>query len=222
VRNWTLWLALFKKVGRVMATTPDRRVRRTRKALQDALIGLMTEKGYEAVTVQDIIERADVGRSTFYMHYTDKDELLRDNFARLRSLVEQPAPLEPANRRRLLRFSLPLFRHVHAERSLARALFGRPGGGPVLRQVEQMLADIVRAELAELFATDPPSRAPEDAVLRYVVGAYLALLNWWLDVEPVLSPEEADRIFQTLVAPGIRTVTRPGVTHARPARAAPL
>jgi AcrR family transcriptional regulator len=191
-----------------MASTPDRRVRRTRKAIQDALISLMTEKGYEAVTVQDIIDRADVGRSTFYMHYTDKDDLLRDNFAVLRSLVEQPVPLEAANRRRLLRFSLPLFRHIHAERRLARALFGRPGGGPVVRQVEEVLTDIVRTELAELFATDPPSRAPEDAVVRYVVGAYLALLDWWLDAEPVLSPEEADRIFQTLAAPGIRTVIR--------------
>jgi AcrR family transcriptional regulator len=191
-----------------MASTPDRRVRRTRKAIQDALISLMTEKRYEAVTVQDIIDRADVGRSTFYMHYTDKDDLLRDNFAVLRSLVEQPVPLEAANRRRLLRFSLPLFRHIHAERRLARALFGRPGGGPVVRQVEEVLTDIVRTELAELFATDPPSRAPEDAVVRYVVGAYLALLDWWLDAEPVLSPEEADRIFQTLAAPGIRTVIR--------------
>jgi len=44
--------------------------------------------------------------------------------------------------------------------------------------------------------------------VRYVVGAYLALLNWWLDADPVVSPEEADRIFQSLVAPGIRAVTR--------------
>jgi AcrR family transcriptional regulator len=192
-----------------MASTPDRRVRRTRKALQDALISLMSEKGYEAVTVQDIIDRADVGRSTFYTHYTDKDDLLRDNFAGLRSIVARPGPLESTNRRRLLRFSLPLFRHVHAQRRLARALFGRPGGGPVVRQVEQLLADVVRSELAELFATDPPTRAPEDAVVRYVVGAYLAVLTWWLDTDPLRSPEDADRIFQSLVAPGIRAVTRP-------------
>jgi AcrR family transcriptional regulator len=60
-----------------MTTTPDRRVRRTRQALQDALFTLMTEKGYDAVTVQDTIDRADVGRSTFHSHYADKDELLQ-------------------------------------------------------------------------------------------------------------------------------------------------
>jgi AcrR family transcriptional regulator len=191
-----------------MATLPDRRVRRTRKALQDALVALMTEKGYEAVTVQDIIDRADVGRSTFYTHYTDKDELLRDNFAGLRSLVEQPAAAEPANRRRLLRFSLPLFRHVYAEQRLARALFGRPSGAPVLRQVEQMLTDVIRAELTTLFADGVPVRAPQEAVVRYVLGAYLSLMNWWLSNDAVLSPEEMDGIFQLLVAPGIRAVAR--------------
>jgi Periplasmic binding protein/Bacterial regulatory proteins, tetR family len=76
-------------------------------------------KDYRAITVQDIIDRADVGRSTFYSHYTRKDELLRDNFAPLRSIIERPAPSEPT-RRRLMRFSLPLFRHVSEQQRLAR------------------------------------------------------------------------------------------------------
>jgi AcrR family transcriptional regulator len=191
-----------------MATAPDRRVRRTRTALQEALITLMSEKGYEAVTVQDIIDRADVGRSTFYTHYTDKDDLLRDNIAGLRALVERPEPAEPANRRRLLRFSLPFFRHVHVQRRLARALFGGDGGGSVLRQVEGLLGDVVRAELAPLFPADAPTRVPPEAVVQYVVGALWSLLNWWLTTDTPTSPEDADRIFQMLVTPGIRAATR--------------
>jgi AcrR family transcriptional regulator len=191
-----------------MATAPDRRVRRTRKALQDALVALMTEKGYEAVTVHDIIDRADVGRSTFYTHYTDKDDLLRDNFAGLRSIIEQTAPADPATRRRLLRFSLPLYRHVYEQQRLARALLAGAGGGPVLRQVERVLADVVRAELAELFVAGAPARAPQEAVVQYVVGAYLSLLNWWLTTDTAISPEDVDRIFQLLVTPGVRAVTR--------------
>jgi AcrR family transcriptional regulator len=192
-----------------MATAPDRRVRRTRKALQEALITLMSDKGYEAVTVQDIIDRADVGRSTFYTHYTDKDDLLRDNFAGLRALVEQPAPADVANRRRLLRFSLPFLRHVHVQRRLARALFGgEAGGGPVLRQVEGLLADVVRTELAELFAAGESARVPPEAVVQYVVGAYRSLLTWWLTTGTAMSPEDIDRIFQMLVTPGVRAATR--------------
>ena len=66
------------------AKTPDRRVQRTRKLLQDALIALVLEKGYEAVTIQDIIDRANVGRSTFYAHFLDKQHLFLSGFEQLR------------------------------------------------------------------------------------------------------------------------------------------
>ena len=192
-----------------MSPRPDRRPERTRKSLRNALILLMTEKPYESITVEDIINRADVGRSTFYTHYRDKDALLMDNLAGLRSILEHPALVEPATRRRLMRFSLPLFRHVHDEQRLARALFGSTGGGAVLRQVEQILAGVIRGELADLFGADPPPRMPEGAILAYVVGAYLSLLTWWVNTEAPISPEQMDRIFQTLVTPSIRAATTP-------------
>jgi len=67
----------------------DRRVRRTRTLLQDALIALILEKGYEAVTVQDIIDRADVGRSTFYAHFLDKQQLLLSRVEELHAFLAQ-------------------------------------------------------------------------------------------------------------------------------------
>jgi AcrR family transcriptional regulator len=192
-----------------MAPRPDRRPERTRRSLRNALIELMTEKPYESITVEDVINRADVGRSTFYNHYTDKDALLTDNLAGLRSILEQAAPAEPATRRRVVRFSLPMFRHVHDERRLARALFGNAAGGAVLRGVEQLLAEVIRGELADVFSADPPPRAPEDAVVAYLVGAYLYVLSWWVNTDTSVSPEQVDRIFQTLVTPGLRAVTAP-------------
>ena len=69
-----------QKSGGSAAGVPDRRVRRTRKLLQDAFISLVIEKGYEKTTIQDILDRADVGRSTFYVHYRDKEALLTANF----------------------------------------------------------------------------------------------------------------------------------------------
>src|SRR3954469_23951916 len=62
--------------GLVVETQQDRRVRRTRRLLREALLALVLEKGYEAVTVQDVLDRADVGRATFYAHFRDKDDLL--------------------------------------------------------------------------------------------------------------------------------------------------
>ena len=73
---------------RVGEARPDRRVARSRRALKEALTDLILERGYESVTVQDVIDRADVGRSTFYAHFLDKDDLLMAILADL----EMPAP----------------------------------------------------------------------------------------------------------------------------------
>src|SRR5258707_7199093 len=72
-------------------TKMDRRVQKTRQALQNALIELILEKGYEAVVIQDILDRANVGRSTFYAHYQDKEDLLMSRFARLQAAFEEHA-----------------------------------------------------------------------------------------------------------------------------------
>ena len=79
----------------------------------------------------------------------------------------------------------------------------------MLRQVEQILAGVIRGELADLFGADPPPRVPEGAILAYLVGAYLSLLTWWVNTEAPISPEQMDRIFQTLVTPSIRAATTP-------------
>jgi AcrR family transcriptional regulator len=105
----------------------DRRVRRTRRALHDALLTLMTEKSYDAVTVQDIIDRADVGRSTFYSHFTDKRDLLDSGFedlnpaARSTSCSLSQRLAQPAARggEGMLCFCLPLLQHAHSHRRLA-------------------------------------------------------------------------------------------------------
>jgi len=75
--------------------TTDRRVRRTRQLLRDALMELTLERGYDRVTVQDILDKADVGRSTFYAHYRDKDDLLVSEFEALHpSLSVRPGSLD--------------------------------------------------------------------------------------------------------------------------------
>jgi AcrR family transcriptional regulator len=189
--------------GETMVTV-DRRVRRTRAALREALLSLMAEKEYDAVTVQDIIDRADVGRSTFYGHYTDKDDLLHDGLAELRSIVESPDPVAAPGRRRLFGFSLPMLAHVYSHRSIALALFASPRRGRVLDEMQQVVAHGVRDELSAL---GPPG-LPLDAIVSAVVGAYLSLVTWWLRDAPALGPDEVDRMFHALVAPGVRAALR--------------
>src|SRR5215467_5251306 len=81
VRYWTFVIDLFSKTWRISV---DRRIQRTRDVLHQALISLMIEKGYEVITVQDIIDRANVGRSTFYAHYVSKQDLLRAGLKHLK------------------------------------------------------------------------------------------------------------------------------------------
>src|SRR5258705_11885340 len=78
---------IVRKSGDSATEAPDRRVRRTRKLLHDAFISLVIEKGYEKTTIQDILDRADVGRSSFYVHYRNKEALLTANFD---AMHEQP------------------------------------------------------------------------------------------------------------------------------------
>src|SRR5690349_18531587 len=85
VRNRTVGATLTGNEAAMAGNGLDRRVRRTREAIHQALMALMLEKGYDAVTVSEIIERADIGRSTFYAHYTDKRDVL---FASLDGLAD--------------------------------------------------------------------------------------------------------------------------------------
>jgi AcrR family transcriptional regulator len=172
----------------------------------------MTTKGYEATTVQDVIDRADVGRSTFYAHYSDKSDLLHDALSQLRTLLATPTPPGPANRRRPLRFSLELFRHVHDQRDLLRAMLFGPGAGPVLTGIEEIVAGLARTELETLLSPDVPPRVPVALITRTVVAAVTATLRWWVDDDMTASPEQVDAWLQTLVAPGLRAALPPVIT----------
>src|SRR5215204_4599905 len=108
-----------------MTPKDDRRSRRTRQLLGDALVELMLEKHFESITVQDILDRADVGRSTFYAHYTDKESLLMSEIEHVIHDLEEYAT-EAGNAHHGLLPSLGLFRHVKEQRRLMQAfVWGR-------------------------------------------------------------------------------------------------
>ena len=109
----------------------DRRVSRTRTLLQQAHVQVILKKGYEAMTIQDICDVANVGRSTFYAHYRSKDDLRRASFEHLRRLLtDRQADTFRAGdaRDRRLGFRLALFEHARDHLHLYRALLGTRGG----------------------------------------------------------------------------------------------
>ncbi|WP_307845376.1 TetR/AcrR family transcriptional regulator [Planomonospora sp. ID67723] len=180
----------------------DRRVRRTREAIRKALVALIVERGYDAVTVTDVIARADVGRSTFYAHFTDKRDVLAANLEELAGFLRASSAAGPD---RLFAFSLPMFEHIDEQRDLVRALLGRRGGGAVVPYIEQVLATIVREELLSRL---PAGAAPSDLdlVVACVVGAFMALLARHADGEISTTPRQLDAAFHAVVAPGVQAI----------------
>jgi AcrR family transcriptional regulator len=154
---------------------PDRRVRKTRKALRDALIELILEEGYAAVTVQDIAARADVGRTTFYAHFVDKDDLLMSGLED----VHGPLGAEPLFGSSLSLVARQVLEHARREPALYRAVFGYHGAGPLRARMGAQVSEFVRRDLADRFPDADPIKVT--MVARTTAEGFLGLVAWWLD-----------------------------------------
>ena len=185
----------------------DRRIIRTRGVLQHALTCLILKKDYEAITIQDICDEANVGRSTFYAHYTSKDDLKRRGFERLRKeLVDRQRETRAAPgdiRDRSLGFSLTMFEHARDHIDLYRALVGGRGGTVSLGQIRKILSDLVQNEFPATVGKNSADNVPRELVVQYLVGAYMAVLIWWLDGGAKLPPKRIDAMFRRLATEGI-------------------
>jgi AcrR family transcriptional regulator len=199
------------------ARAEDRRIQRTRALLLSALLDLIVERGYEDVTVQDIVDRANVGRSTFYKHFLDKRELLLSGVDGLQRLLTQQRTAQDSSEavsQRLLGFSLPLFQHVQSNFRFCRALLGPWGGAIVEPHVQRILADLVREELAGCVTAGAVLAVPLDVVVQYTVSAFLGLLRWWMEQPAPCAAEEIDRQFQALTIPAITAALEIGAVAA--------
>lgn len=187
--------------------TTDRRVARTRAMLQQAHLSLILKKGYEAVTVEDICDAANVGRSTFYAHFTGKDDLRRSGLEHLRRQLvdrQREALAAPGNvKDRSFGFSLTMFEHARDHIDLYRALVGGRGGAIALGTIRGILSDLVRAELAATAGKNSAAAIPRELVVQHIVGAYMAVLTWWLDKGAKLPPERVDAMLRRLLTEGV-------------------
>jgi AcrR family transcriptional regulator len=175
--------------------------------LQHALTSLILKKAYETITIQEICDEANVGRSTFYAHYTSKDDLKRSGFEHLRKeLADRQRDARATTgdiRDRSLGFSLTMFEHARDHIDLYRALVGGRGGTVSLGQIRKMLSDLVRNEFAATIDKNSADVMPREFVVQYVVGAYMAVLTWWLDGGAKLPPKRIDAMFRRMATEGI-------------------
>jgi len=187
----------------------DRRVQRTRQLLHGALIALIQEKGFEALSVQDIIDRANVGRATFYAHFENKDDLLVSGLEDFRTAIKE-------HQRRLLHdrtgsgervflFSHEVFAHASAHRDLFRAMVGKRSGAVVQRLFQRILVELVREDLKAMGPRGGTGSMPVEAEVQYIAAGLWGLLSWWMDAKVRLPVEDVDAIFQRLAARAVMT-----------------
>ena len=156
----------------------DKRVRRTRRLLRDALLALVAERGWDAVSVLDVCERADIGRSTFYTHFAHKEALLLSGFDELREFLRADAKTV-RGRSSSLPFLRGLIEHVHENRRMFRSLMGKHAGQLAQKNFRLFVFTMVREALG----------ARNEAAARYVAGGIAELLIWSVDLRP--APETA-------------------------------
>lgn len=176
-----------------MKVKTDRRIERTRTSLHHSLIALMLEMPYDAITIQHVLDRANVGRSTFYTHFKDKEDLLVSGVDNLHAFLgARRKSGDPIG------FSLAMFEHAHDFRKVYRALVVTPVWPRIRQRIQDVLAELIRRE------HEPRrSKVPPELFVHYVASTFMSVLTWWIDHRTGMSPAEIDALFRQLVTRGM-------------------
>jgi AcrR family transcriptional regulator len=187
----------------------DRRAQRTERLLRHALGSLIHEKSYDSIAVREILDRANVGRSAFYAHFSDKDALLVAGIRQ--TLSELPSRQLPPSANRFapfVWFSHGLFEHIESVRRTGTAMRNKKGRAIVHHHLRQVLLETV-ADAFRGRALPVGHRGLPDLLAEYVVGTFLMVLNWWVESGSPLSTREVDDLFLSLVLPSLAKTVDP-------------
>jgi AcrR family transcriptional regulator len=185
----------------------DRRVERTQQLIRGALRSLLEEKGFETLTVQQIIDRANVGRATFYAHFDSKDDLLASGFdnlrvslkARQREAVSRGTSIDE----RVFAFSREMFAHANEYRDVFRGMVGKESGATVQRLLHKLLVDLVRDDVKTTVQRDQEGA---EALAQFIAGGLFGLLIWWLNGKMGLSVAEINELFRKFAIPALNAL----------------
>jgi hypothetical protein len=173
----------------------DRRIQKTKKALTEALINLILEKGYEKVTIQDIIDKANVGRSTFYIHYEGKEQLLLDGHNNLNVKMFEN---EVTDGESDISFN-NLFNHISENQQLAKAMLGKKGGNMMTEFFKNNIALKIKKRYANQFGKNKVEQKTLIFLSDASSAAIVSLLISWIEDEKSFTKEEISLQCQNLV-----------------------
>jgi AcrR family transcriptional regulator len=180
----------------------DRRTLRTRDALSDALVELMHERPFKSITVQDVLERAGVGRSTFYTHYRDKDDLFISDVEEFWEMMSSILDRSGENSMRVAPVR-ELFSHISDVKVFRDALVAAGKMHDVMELGQGYFARAIEKRLVKLTSAQGTVLAQLSATAHALAGALLSSMMWWIDRGMPASPEEMDEAFHRLVWSGV-------------------
>ncbi len=177
-----------------MQPKEDRRITRTRQLLTEALISLSLEKGYQAVTIRDITDRAGVGYATFFRHYAAKEALLVDVLETfleelVHLVVQQAAEEDPVASGRIV------FEHAQKHSELYLLLMASRGSSDLLDRVY----DVATAGITRIAKPRPDAAVPFEVAVNHIIYSFLGLISWWLEHDMPYPPERMGEIYAELI-----------------------
>ena len=186
----------------------DRRVQRTRQLLKDAVVSLLVEKPYDSITIQNIIDRANVGRSTFYAHYQDKDDLLLSSIEEVvhslvRGVENSSAAADGEGESGRILSTLPIFRHAQEQHRLHKAMVAGRGIDVITSTIQAHLSRHIQELIEQRLPAGQTPAVPPAVIAIYLAGALMTLLIWWLENDMPYPPKRMDEMFQVLTTPGV-------------------
>lgn len=182
---------------------PDARVRRTHERLGSALVKLIQEKPIDDVTVQEVLDRSSLGRSTFYLHFSDKNDLLLSQLEKFLEMMSTSLSIRKEESHRVVPVS-ELFAHICDQQKVYRALsdsgrlndFFDLAQGYFSRGIEKRLRESKRLP-----------KLPERELAAHataLAGSLLALLRWWLNRGAKETSGDMDQLFHRIVWKGLQ------------------
>ena len=189
----------------------DRRTRKTRQILREALLTLLKAKRYEDISVQDIIERADVARSTFYVHYVDKDDLLTGRHGIFAENLGEQILAHTGEQNASAFSSRTWFYHIQAQSDILKLIAKDSAMELAMKTLRGIIHDSVQ-DAMQAHSEMRNVSVPLPLIVDYLADTLMTLIKWWFKDDLKYTPEQMDKMFQQLVMPGVSSVLR-GVNH---------
>ena len=177
----------------------DRRVIKTRRQLKKGLAALMKEKSVNQITVKELVEEVDINRSTFYLHFKDIQDLLREIEENMEAQIKRAIEEHPivSGNENAFYFIEDMFRVLDEEREISKALIGPNGDMGFIHRIERIIKENSRGTLEKMF---PGKKEDLKYFYAFCLSGCLGLVKVWLNEGEDKSPEEMAQMTFNMIA----------------------